>query len=162
MRPGSGTAPGRASTPRISITIDCHAPRPLVEFWCEALGYVPEPPPGGHERWVDYWRSIGIPEEELQGAEDAADSIVDPAGIRPRIWFQVVPEAKAVKNRVHLDLDITERRSMPLEVRRSVVRRRVEDLVAAGGWVLRTMAPAGSDYFAIVVADPEGNEFCIS
>lgn len=159
---GSGTAMRSDGRPGIAITIDCRDPRVLVPFWCRALGYVPEPPPGGHERWIDYWRAIGIPEEDLVGAEDAADSIVDPAGVRPRIWFQVVPEAKTVKNRVHLDLDLTDRRTMPWSDRRTVVTAKAQDLVAAGATVLRVTSPEGADYFAITLEDPEGNEFCLS
>ncbi|MFC8616736.1 VOC family protein [Micromonospora purpureochromogenes] len=32
----------------LQVTIDCAEPRRMVAFWAEALGYVPEPPPGGH------------------------------------------------------------------------------------------------------------------
>jgi hypothetical protein len=148
--------------PGVSITIDCHDPRVLVPFWCRVLGYVPEPPPGGHATWIEYWRSLGIPEAELEGAEDAQDSIIDPQGHRPRIWFQVVPEAKIVKNRVHLDVDVTDRRSLPLSERRTRVDDMAQELVHLGATLLRNSAPEGADYYAAVLADPEGNEFCIS
>ncbi len=32
----------------LQLTIDCPDPQRMVTFWAEALGYVPEPPPGGH------------------------------------------------------------------------------------------------------------------
>lgn len=152
----------RVTAPGIGITIDCRDPRLLVPFWCQVLGYVLEQPPVGHDRWIDYWRSIGIPEGELVGAEEAADSIVDPAGVRPRIWFQVVPEPKEAKNRVHLDVDLTGGRSLPRDARWEIVQGRARELAAAGGLILRVMAPDGADYVAIVMADPEGNEFCLS
>lgn len=158
----SGSVMSSGGPPGIGITIDCRDPRVLVPFWCEALGYVPEPPPGGHERWIDYWRSLRIPEEELVGADDAADSIVDPSGAGPRIWFQIVPETKIVKNRVHLDVDLTDGRRQPVEVRRERLLARAQELVAIGGSILRVTAPPGADYVAILMADPEGNEFCLS
>ncbi len=54
-----------------------------------ALGYEFEPPPEGAATWDDYWRDVGVGEEELGIGEDR---IIDPAGSGPRIWFQVVPE----------------------------------------------------------------------
>lgn len=57
--------------------------------------------------WNAFWRSIGVPDDELPTSGDAADSIVDPDGTGPRIWFQRVPEVKTVKNRVHLDLQMS-------------------------------------------------------
>ncbi len=90
----------------MQITIDCLDPRLLVPFWVQVLDYVVEAPPGGLPTWNDYWRSVGVPDEELPADHDAADSIVDPAGVGPRIWFQQVPEAKTVKNRIHLDIKV--------------------------------------------------------
>ena len=59
-----------------------------------------------------------MPQEELDDAADAADSLVDPAGAGPRIFFQIVPEAKVVKNRLHLDLEAGGGRAVPLTTRR--------------------------------------------
>jgi hypothetical protein len=58
-----------------------------------------EPPPAGFATWDDYWRDVGVPEAELGLG---ADCIIDPDGGGPRIWFQVVPESKMVKNRLHV------------------------------------------------------------
>src|SRR5436190_7341769 len=95
-------------TPRMAttwhLTIDCADTNRLVRFWCDALGYVPEPAPEGRATWLDYWRAAGVPDEELEGAEEGSGAIIDPQGIGPRIWFQQVPEPKAGKNRLHLDL----------------------------------------------------------
>jgi len=148
--------------PRLQVTIDCHDPQRLVAFWCATLGYVPEPPPGGHATWLDHWRAMGIPDEELIGAGEEPESIVDPDGVRPRIWFQAVPEAKAMKNRVHLDIDVTDGRSAPLAERRERVDTEVRRLEGLGARVLSIHAPKAADYYAVTMADPEGNEFCLS
>ncbi|MFF8958265.1 VOC family protein [Streptomyces sp. NPDC014894] len=146
----------------LQVTIDCADPQRLVSFWADALGYVPEPPPGGHETWRDYWADMGVPEEELIGAGETPESIVDPAGRGPRVWFQRVPEPKAVKNRVHLDLKVGGGRSVPLTVRTQRVDTTVERLTGAGATVLRVMDRPDMDYYAVVLRDPEGNEFCVA
>ncbi|GGS25850.1 hypothetical protein GCM10010252_76090 [Streptomyces aureoverticillatus] len=88
----------------VQLTIDCSDPQRMVTFWAEALGYVPEPPPGGHASWRTYWAAAGVPEAELPaGAGDIPESIIDPAGRGPRMWFQQVPEPKVAKNRWHFD-----------------------------------------------------------
>src|SRR5579863_4595820 len=53
-----------------------------------AVGWLAPP---GFPSWDDYWREVGVPEEELGGGPDR---IRDPDGHGPRIWFQVVPEGK--------------------------------------------------------------------
>ncbi len=62
----------------------------------------------------------------------------------PNIWFNAVPESKTAKNRVHLDLRAPG--PVPDEV------RRLEQL---GG---RVLVPGVE---LVVMADPEGNEFCV-
>ncbi len=151
------------AAPRLSITIDCRNPGLLVPFWCEVLGYIPEAPPADHASWLAYWRAIGIPETELEGVNHSTcDSIVDPSGVRPRIWFQVVPEAKTHKNRVHIDVDVTGGRSADLARRREAVDAEAARLIDLGAQLVATLAPAGADYYAVTMADPEGNEFCLS
>ncbi|MFB7937793.1 VOC family protein [Streptomyces sp. NPDC056049] len=147
----------------LQLTIDCADPARLVPFWAEALRYVPEPPPGGHASWRAYWASTGVPEEELgDGAGDLPESLVDPEGVGPRVWFQQVPEPKTGKNRVHLDLKVGGGRGVPLAVRRARVDGEVARLTALGATVLRAMdEPHGMDYYAMVLQDPEGNEFCV-
>lgn len=91
----------------VQLTIDCSDPQRMVTFWAEALGCVPEPPPGGHATWRAYWAAMGVPEAELPaGAGDIPESIIDPAGRGPRVWFQQVPEPKVAKNRWHFDLKL--------------------------------------------------------
>ena len=148
--------------PRLQIVIDCARPGLLVEFWSTVLGYVVEPPPGGNPDWNTYWRSIGVPQAELDTDRDSADSIVDPEGDGPRIWFQVVPEVKQIKNRVHLDHMVADR-SRPLAERRATIDTEVERLVAAGATVVRPggSSEAGVDHYGVTLQDPEGNEFCV-
>ena len=86
------------------ITVDCADPSPLVRFWAAALDYVVTPPPEGFETWNAYYLSVGVPEDELDLDSDGSDRIMDPSGAGPRVWFQVVPEPKNGKNRLHLDL----------------------------------------------------------
>lgn len=78
------------------------------------------------------------------------------------MWFQAVPEAKTHKNRVHIDIDVTDGRSADLSRRREVVDAEVARLLSIGARHVATLAPAGADYYAVTLADPEGNEFCLS
>ncbi|MET7765418.1 VOC family protein [Streptomyces sp. NPDC005336] len=149
-------------TMTLQLTIDCADPRRMVTFWTDALGYVPEPPPGGHATWRDYWADMGVPEEELTvGVGETSESIVDPAGQGPRVWFQRVPEAKLVKNRLHLDLKVGGGRDVPLTLRTQRVTATVDRLTRAGATVLRIMDEPGMEYYAVVLQDPERNEFCV-
>jgi hypothetical protein len=145
---------------RLQITIDAHDPDRQVAFWCLALGYRPTPPPAGFATWRDWYASIGVPEEEL-GDGDCQDRIEDPEGVGPSIWFQPVPEPKTVKNRVHLDLKVTGGRAEAVEDRAPVVEAKVTELEAGGGKRLRLLDGYG-DHYAVVMQDPEGNEFCVT
>ncbi|PWU48833.1 glyoxalase [Micromonospora globispora] len=146
----------------LQLVIDCSDPRRLVPFWAEALGYVPEAPPRGHATWRDYWFDMGVPEDELPpGAGEFSESIVDPTGRGPRVWFQRVPEPKVAKNRVHLDLKVGGGRDVPLALRTQRVTATVERLTMAGAIVLRIMDEPGMEFYAAVLQDPEGNEFCV-
>jgi hypothetical protein len=144
---------------RVQVTVDCADPDRLVRFWATALGYHPEPPPPGFAGWREYWRDIGVPEDELDGA--GCDSVVDPDGVGPRIWFQQVPEPKVVKNRLHLDLDASGGRHVPLETRRERVLAETRRLTEAGATTVRVLTQEGLDHYAVVMKDPEGNEFCV-
>ncbi|WP_328298424.1 VOC family protein [Streptomyces sp. NBC_00435] len=146
----------------MQVTIDCTDPRAMVVFWAEALEYVPEPAPDGHATWRAYWAAMGVPEEELpEGVGELPESIVDPAGQGPRVWFQQVPEPKTGKNRVHLDLKVSGGRGVPMDVRTRRVDDKVERLVAAGARVLRVLDELETHY-GVVLQDPEGNEFCVA
>jgi Glyoxalase-like domain len=135
----------------IQITMDCVDPARMEEFWAAALGYVRQPPPEGFASWADYAVEQDIPPSQWRG------SVVDPAGEGPRLLFQTVPEDKVVKNRVHLDLTVTA--GLPAEERGPAISAKIDDLVAIGAIVARTVTEYG-DTFAVLM-DPEGNEFCV-
>ena len=52
-------------TATFQLVIDCADPEPLARFWVAALGYEFEPPPDGYDDWDDYWRAVGVSEDEL-------------------------------------------------------------------------------------------------
>lgn len=144
---------------RVQITIDCAEPDRLARFWIEALHYVPEPPPEGFDSWDAYWRHVGLPEEDL---DLGIDRITDPDGLGPTIWFQVVPEGKTLKNRLHLDISVSGGRAVPLAQRRERVDAEAARLEAAGATRVRVHAPEDHDHYGITMQDPEGNEFCLN
>lgn len=149
----------RMATP-IQLVIDCHDATAQARFWATALHYELADPPGGHASWHAFYRSIGVPEEELTGP-DEADRIVDPDGVGPRFWFQEVPERKTVKNRLHLDLGIGGDRDVPRAARKERVDAEVARLLEAGATVAWTHDDPGVDHYAVTMRDPEGNEFCV-
>jgi Glyoxalase-like domain len=68
------------------------------------------------------------------------DCIIDPAGNGPRFWLQVVPEAKAVKNRLHLDISVGGGREFPIETRRQQVDAEAERLAGLGASFVRALS----------------------
>jgi hypothetical protein len=147
---------------KLQVTIDCRDPGRLVRFWSEALGYVSEPPPDGFTSWFEYWRSKGIPEDELGSPDDDDDiAVIDPDGVGPRIWFQPVPEDKIVKNRLHLDIMFVDR-SLPKAEKKRLIDTEVSRLVELGASVFRVLDGGDSEYYGVVLQDPEGNEFCVA
>jgi hypothetical protein len=140
---------------RIQVTFDAAEPEKLAEFWGLALGYVPEPPPEGFASWEEFAGDAGIPESEL----GAQASRVDPTGVGPRLYFQRVPEGKAAKNRVHLDISVAGR-GVRGEERKRLISEHVERLFRAGATLAWTNdEDARGD--SVVLYDPEGNEFCV-
>lgn len=128
----------------IQLSLDAEEPQRLIAFWCEVLGYEPEP-------LSDAARA----ELEAMGLDPAASgrwfaAAVDPDGRGPRLLAQRVPEPKSAKNRLHLDLHV----GTPAELEEEVHR-----LVGLG-------ASRGADHDEhgtrwTVLTDPEGNEFCV-
>jgi hypothetical protein len=146
------------------LVIDCEDPERMARFWAAALGYVLEPPPAGFATWDDWRRDIGLPDSELG---TGADSIVDPGGHGPRIWFRVEPDAKVVKNRLHLDIRASGGgsvvdRSASLAVRRQRVDAEARRLAGLGATITGAMSAEGLDHYAMGMKDPEGNEFDIN
>jgi hypothetical protein len=144
---------------RFQVTIDCGDPYRLSSFWEDVLGYVPDEPPDGSSSWEEWLEKMRVPKEEWDPGPRPYNALVDPDGIGPRIWFQRVPEPKSVKNRVHLDVDASDGRSAPLERRKKQVDAEAARLVELGGRRLGTFEEV--DHYFVVMADPEGNEFCL-
>ena len=144
---------------RFQLVIDCTDPDRLARFWATALGYELEPPPTGFANWDDYWRDVGLPESDLGIGEDR---IIDPEGSGPRIWFQMVPEGKTIKNRLHLDVHASGGRTVPIDVRRQRVDAEAKRLSDLGATMIRVLSEDGIDHYAVAMKDPEGNEFDIN
>ncbi|MEU6204366.1 VOC family protein [Micromonospora musae] len=152
----TGPSPVPADAARWTMTFDSADPPTLAAFWKTALGYVDAEPPAGFADWPAFFRHHGVPADEWG---DVA-YLADPMGAGPRISFLKVPEPKVAKNRIHLDLQAGGGRGVPWEMRAPRVRAAVERLVAAGARVLREDEVDGRlDH--VVLADPEGNEFCV-
>jgi hypothetical protein len=148
----------------IQVTFDARDPRRLGLFWRAALDYAVDPPPGGEvgdpdetlAAWTDFLRAASVPEER----HDAAFAIIDPAGAGPRVFFQQVPEDKVAKNRVHLDLRAAP--GLAGDARMAALEQECERLVALGATRRQRFEPDGAMSAGfIVMADPEGNEFCL-
>jgi hypothetical protein len=139
----------------VQVVLDCADPSRLAGFWAEALGYKLDDPPQGYDRWEDWLRDQGIPEEHWNDAS----AVVDPDGAGPRIYLQRVPEPKTVKNRVHLDLNVSGGSPVPIEERRRRVEAEAERLTGIGATRLRAVEELG--VYWVVMQDPEANEFCV-
>ncbi|MGO8729002.1 MAG: VOC family protein [Streptosporangiaceae bacterium] len=110
------------------LTIDANDPALLARFWAQALGYQPAPPAGPDTPWHQHYRA------RLGKEASFDDRLFDPAGLRPPIWFQQVPETKAGKNRLHVDVYPTGRDSaLPLERQVEIVEAKVADPAGLGG-----------------------------
>lgn len=135
------------------VTFDVHDLEVMSRFWALALDYEEEPPPPGFATWDEFAERNQIPPQMWRSA------IVDPAGERPRVFFQPVPEGKTAKNRVHLDI----RASGGLaeqDTGRERARAHAQRLIEAGAQILHEMdEPIG---WSIVMQDPEDNEFCVT
>jgi hypothetical protein len=137
------------------MVIDCADPARLAGFWAEALGYQVQDPPEGFDSWPAYLTSLGVPESEW----NSASAVVDPDGAGPRIYLQRVPEPKAAKNRLHLDLNVAGGHEVPIGQRKDKLADTVERLRKLGASLVEEREQRGE--FWVVMRDPEGNEFCL-
>jgi hypothetical protein len=140
----------------VQITFDCADPSRVSEFWAEVLGYKLPGPPPGFESWDQALESLGVPPER----RNDASALEDPDGDGPRLFFQKVPEGKQVKNRVHLDVRAAP--GLEGDKRMTTLEAEADRLVALGATRLQRFEPepplqAGH----LVMADVEGNEFCL-
>ncbi|GAA3557035.1 VOC family protein [Amycolatopsis ultiminotia] len=116
------------------LAIDCADPQRLARFWCAVLGY-----------------EVQDADEEIVtiGSPAVPEGRSRPGPVPPTLTFAQVPEGKTVKNRLHLDVNPTDR-EQDEEVRRLLelgARRADVGQTGAESWVC--------------LADPEGNEFCV-
>jgi hypothetical protein len=148
----------------VQVTFDAHDPRALSTFWRDVLGYVHPAPPGvdlpeGADplaAWDEFLARVGVPE----GERNTKSAIEDPQGQGPRLFFQQVPEDKVAKNRVHLDVRAAP--GLSGDERMQALDTECHRLVALGATRLRREEPAPPmSEGHIVMADPEGNEFCL-
>jgi predicted enzyme related to lactoylglutathione lyase len=110
---------------RVVVVLDCLQPERLAQFWAEALRYRRAP------------------------SSDPYLVLVPDTQPGPELVLQRVPEAKAGKNRMHLDLRVPD------------LQPELARLTALGAKVL-SPEPVDEDGFRwVVLADPEGNEFCV-
>ncbi|HUW78711.1 MAG TPA: VOC family protein [Candidatus Nanopelagicaceae bacterium] len=117
----------------IQIAMDVQDLQAMAKFWLSALNYVP-----------------GVADLERYADSSATYySILDPAGSRPKVILQRVPEARTTKNRLHLDLHVPD---IEIESQRllRIGASRIDQI---------PIEEAGAVW--IRMADPEGNEFCL-
>jgi predicted enzyme related to lactoylglutathione lyase len=116
----------------INVTFDCADPRALAGFWSALTGW-----PATDNSWGDSpeW-AVASPGQASLGQAS------------PRLYFVKVPEGKTVKNRLHLDV-IPADRTQDAEIAR---------LTGLGASVVSDRRP---EIGWVVLADPEGNEFCV-
>ena len=110
------------------IVVDSARPAEIAAFWSKVLGWTATETPNGFV-WLSSTGTYLAPE--------------------PLLVFVPVPEPKAAKNRLHLDL-------CPSGCDQS---EELERLLGLGA--VRVDVGQGEDAPWIVLADPEGNEFCL-
>ena len=84
----------------------------------------------------------------ITDSEEGVIEVAGPAGAAPRLVFVPVPERKRVKNRVHIDVN-------PVGCAQT---EEVERLIGLGA---RLVDVGQGEETWVVLADPEGNEFCV-
>jgi hypothetical protein len=120
-----------------AICFDCADPASLARWWAETLGY----------RVRDYTADdlAQLQARGFAGPEDDPEvALYPPDGAAPMVWFNRVPEAKAVKNRLHVDVYVDDRDGIDALVRRGARVHREPD----------------ADISWWIMTDPEDNEFC--
>ncbi|MGI9085508.1 MAG: VOC family protein [Aeromicrobium sp.] len=144
-------------TREVQITFDCADPAALADFWAEVLGYRVQPPPDGFDSWEAALEAFGVPQDQW----NSRSAIVPLDGDGPRVFFQRVPEAKTVKNRVHLDVRAAP--DLSGDERMQTLETEATCLEALGAGRAYRVEPDPSTMEAgfITMHDPEGNEFCL-
>ncbi len=107
------------------LVVDCADPERLATFWSAVLGWQPT------------------------GRYEGAAEIAGPPGSGPSLTFVPVPDRKTVKNRLHIDVNATDRDQGAELERLLKLGARPADI-----------GQTGEEQWH-VLADPEGNEFCL-
>lgn len=145
-------------TLNIQIAVDCRNPHELAGWWAETLAWAVEPQDEGFIRSMI---EQGFATEAETKVHHGKLVWRDGAAIRPpeeldakaparRILFQTAPEEKTVKNRIHWDVSLA-------GADKDTFRTALE---ARGATFLWTASEGPHSWHTM--ADPEGNEFCIS
>ncbi|SEL28914.1 MULTISPECIES: VOC family protein [Rhodococcus] len=135
------------------VTVDAADPHTQAKWWAQTLEWRVEP---SDEDFIRGLVAAGhAAEEDTQVFEGtlvwkAGAAISDPEHQdRPRVLFQLVPESKSVKNRLHFDVRVGED------------KQAVADALVARGATILHRGQVGPNWW-ITMTDPEGNEFCVS
>jgi hypothetical protein len=142
-----------ADVKKVQVTFDCANPRAVAEFWKAALGYVDPPTLPGFDSWDAFEATLPV---ERQGSAWACQ---DPEGVGPRLFFQRVPEAKTVKNRLHLDVRVGT--GLTGAERLAALESEADRLEQLGARRLRLLPADEENESCLVMQDVEGNEFCL-
>jgi hypothetical protein len=137
----------------VQIVIDSSAPHELADWWAEALGWQVEAQDEAFiRRMVEQGQAAEADTTRHRGALvwKAGAALKSPDPDRPRILFQQVPEGKTVKNRLHLD------------VRVGPDRREAEVTRLLGLGATELWRGSQGPYAWATLADPQGNEFCVT
>lgn len=139
----------------VQITFDCTDPGAIAQFWAAALGYELQPPPAPFASWDEALAAWNVPADQRNNAS----AVVDPEAKGPRLFFQQVPEGKQAKNRLHLDVRAAP--GLAGDDRWDSLESESVRLTALGASVLARVEGDNINQGHIVMADPEGNEFCL-
>lgn len=137
------------------ISVDSNDPHPLAAWWAETLGWEVEP---SDEGFIKSMIAQGFASAEdtttfdghLVWKEGAAIVSPEPGHGTARLLFQLVPEPKTTKNRVHLDVRVEEGGLADARAR----------LEARGATFLHDGEQGPHTW--VTMADPQGNEFCVT
>ena len=112
-------------TAQLGLVLDCADPEKLAEFWAPALGYV----------------NLGSVGSYVALFPDGAPG--------PKLLLQRVEEPKAVKNRMHFDIEVAD------------IEAEATRLVELGATRVSETPCSEHGSTWVLMTDPEGNEFCV-
>ncbi len=141
-------------TARIAnVTIHAENPTELARFWCAVMGY-PEPT-GWPPEEVAALKEAGLSDDDIAARAEAWDENPN----HQRFYFARYNHVRRQRNRMHIDITpFDDRRAS-----REELEAERDRLVALGATEEKTLTGSWGPYeeFAIMMRDPEGNEFCL-